>query len=427
MDMQSGRGLPKNFRQIGSAEKSTKVYIEDYVYTFMRKLSREGEVSVGALIGNNVIREGVECVFISGMVRASEYVAGNGRITITDNTWATVFENVKKYFDGMTVCGWFISSQDREFLRLPMLSGINNCGNHETTLVYIRDKESDEDCVYRVTAQEKDRLSGYYIYYERNEQMQEYMIDTTGTKSVDPPPVNIMNRLKGDEPQKADEKTAAAVPEKLPDKNTEGRKRSSRAMYIAASLLILSFVAVGVSVYQNGTDGMFGKIKEVVASVPINGSEKESRSESEPESASGIIIENAPGIVESTQAPGESLYGQPAEGILVENTGAAAETLAAEASTDNEAEGQTEPAAVPESIAEGTVQPESEDPPEESQGAEPAAVSGSTYVVQAGDTLTSICVKMYGKEDMAKIEEIRNVNNLENADYIFVGQVISIP
>lgn len=234
MDMQSGRSLPKNFRQIGSAEKSTKVYIEDYVYTFMRKLSAEGEISVGALIGNNVMREGVECVFISGMVKAAGYTAGNGRISITDDTWAAVFENVKSYFEGMTVCGWFISGQDAAFLRQPVISGINNSGNYDAALVYIRDKENDEDCVYKVTSQGKDRLSGYYIYYERNEQMQDYMIDTSGTSSVDPPPVNIMNRLKSNDSNAEEGQTTpivTVVPDKPPVKS-EGNSKKAAGRYM---------------------------------------------------------------------------------------------------------------------------------------------------------------------------------------------------
>ena len=429
MDMQSGKGLPKNFRQIGSAEKSTKVYIEDYVYTFMRKLGREGEISVGALIGNNVIREGIECVFISGMVKAAGYTVSDGRITITDNTWAAVFENVKKYFDGMTVCGWFISSQDSVFLRQPMLSGINNCGNYDNTLIYIRDKESDEDYVYKVTPQGKDRLSGYYIYYERNEQMQEYMIDTTGTKSVDPPPVNIMNRLKNDEQKPADEKAGAVVmsaPEKSAEKSEEDKKKGGAAMYFAASLLILSFIAVGVSVYRNGADGMFGKLKAVVASVPINASDKESQSESEAGSVSGIIIENAPGIVQSTQAPGENPSEQQTKEAQ-QGTSAASET---ESGADNEAGAPVGTQGAAGNNTDETQAPETEAMTEAVQSTAPAeasAVPGSSYVVQDGDTLTSICVKVYGKEDMSKIEEIRKVNNLENADYIFVGQVIAIP
>lgn len=189
----------------------------------------------------------------------------------------------------------------------------------------------------------------------------------------------------------------------------------------------MSFVVLGASVYQNGAEGMFGKIKAAVASVPINASENESQPESETAIPSGIVIENAPGIVENTSA----------ESFAENETGVQAETV-------NAVENTTEPSDLQESAAESSVQtsdvPESglaegaasvtespADGPQSTQAAEISATPGSSYVVQAGDTLTSICIKVYGKEDVKKIEEIKDVNNLENADYIFVGQVISIP
>ncbi len=429
MDVQSGRSLPKNFRQIGSAEKSTKVYIEDYVYTFMRKLSEEDDISVGALIGNIVVRDGVECVFISGLIKAAGCVFSDDRVVITDNTWAAVFENVKKYFDGMTVCGWFVSSRGSKVCRQAAVSGIYSCGNNDATLLYIRDKDADEDFVYRVSAQGKTQLSGYYIYYERNEQMQEYMVDTNGAKSVDPPPVNIMKRLENSERKKAEgvigksagDVTAASD---LPAES----KKDNKAMYFAASLLIVSILALCYSVYQRGDrelinipvfsdiTNMFMGSKETV----------ENESESQPD----IIIETAEGIISESASVTEGQSEASGEAGEVEGESAEENTVSA---TIENSEGNItvseQAAEVTEApVTEVTVaSPQTEAPPETEATVAVNAPAGTSYTVQAGDTLTSICIKAYGKEDPIKIEEIRNLNGLESADYIFVGQVLAMP
>lgn len=428
MDVQSGRSLPKNFRQIGSAEKSTKIYIEDYVYTFMRKLSGEEDISVGALIGNNVTREGAECVFVSGMIKASGCVFSDDRVVITDNTWAAVFENVKKYFDGMTVCGWFVSSKNSQICKQAAVSGIYSCGNHEAALIYMRDRENDEDFVYKVTAQGKSLLSGYYIYYERNEQMQEYMVDTTGAKSVDPPPVNIMNRLENSERKKAEE--AAKRAEKSVEAETVSgeKKNSSRTIYFAASLLLISFLALGYSVYRRG--GAPTDIS-VISNITDMLKGREETTGAAGSMPSGIIIENAEGIVKEEAADGQTESSGEA-GVLPSDSegdrsnaaeGDGGQTAAVNQPVLDESEAVSELQTSP--ATEAASEPQT--PPVTEAANAVNIAPGSAYTVQAGDTLTSICIKAYGKEDPVKIEEIRNLNGLESADYIFVGQVLTMP
>ncbi len=425
MDIQSGRSLPKNFRQIGSAEKSTKVYIEDYVYTFMRKMSGEEDISVGALIGNNVVREGTECVFISGMVKATGCVFSDDRVVITDNTWAAVFENVKKYFDGMTVCGWFVSSKNPQICKQAAVSGIYSCGNHEATLIYMRDRDCDEDFVYRVTSQGKSLLSGYYIYYERNEQMQEYMVDTTGAKSVDPPPVNIMQRLENSERKKAEEAKIKNEKTEAESAAPEGEaKKGNKTMYFAASFLLLSILALGYSVYQKGNAGSVDipVVSNIVGM--LKGDEK--TTEALKDVSSGIIIENAEGIVGEGNTESIGSTEESGEAAVIPQESGEAGTVAATAESS-----EAETVAATEAATEAPTEASIETVAATEAPTEAAPVvnitTGSAYTVQAGDTLTSICIKAYGKEDPVKIEEIRNLNGLESADYIFVGQVLTMP
>ena len=49
----------------------------------------------------------------------------------------------------------------------------------------------------------------------------------------------------------------------------------------------------------------------------------------------------------------------------------------------------------------------------------------TTYIVKKGDTIMSICKKYYGNTE--KLNEIIAVNNIEDADKLYIGQEIKLP
>ena len=50
-----------------------------------------------------------------------------------------------------------------------------------------------------------------------------------------------------------------------------------------------------------------------------------------------------------------------------------------------------------------------------------------TYTVKSGDSMSSIVYRFYGKYDVAKVEKIKQVNNLTNAHKLSIGQKLVIP
>jgi nucleoid-associated protein YgaU len=54
-----------------------------------------------------------------------------------------------------------------------------------------------------------------------------------------------------------------------------------------------------------------------------------------------------------------------------------------------------------------------------------AVAPGQTYTVQAKDTLSSICRKLYG--DTKKVHELAKLNNLTDPNKLKVGQVLKLP
>lgn len=52
-------------------------------------------------------------------------------------------------------------------------------------------------------------------------------------------------------------------------------------------------------------------------------------------------------------------------------------------------------------------------------------IDGTSYTVQEGDWLSTIAARAYG--DINSYEKLAKANNLQNADYIYPGQVLTIP
>ena len=58
---------------------------------------------------------------------------------------------------------------------------------------------------------------------------------------------------------------------------------------------------------------------------------------------------------------------------------------------------------------------------------EPVLPKVENYVVKEGDSMSSIVFRFYGKYDPAKVEKIRQVNNLTNAHKLSIDQKLIIP
>ena len=58
--------LPKNIRQIGERDQVLKLYVEDYVNTYLKQLrpAKGADLRVGLLLGNREIHEDVPYVFV---------------------------------------------------------------------------------------------------------------------------------------------------------------------------------------------------------------------------------------------------------------------------------------------------------------------------------------------------------------------------
>ena len=66
--------LPKNIRQIGERDQIVKLYVEDYVNTYLKRLYPAGgqELRVGLLLGGMEFNDGTPYIFIDGALEMED-------------------------------------------------------------------------------------------------------------------------------------------------------------------------------------------------------------------------------------------------------------------------------------------------------------------------------------------------------------------
>ena len=80
---------PARVKQMGSIEGSVKIFVEDYVYTYLYQYGRSGggREKLAALIGRHYVVNGQETVVISGAIQGKGTIQENGMERFSEETW----------------------------------------------------------------------------------------------------------------------------------------------------------------------------------------------------------------------------------------------------------------------------------------------------------------------------------------------------
>ena len=170
--------MPRNVRQIGLANGNYRIYVEDYVYTFLKRLSEEEKEQGKAAVLTGEIKwtEDMICVFVKGALAADEMEATVEHIDFSEEIWQRLQENKEKYFPDQEIVGWFFAQYQSavEITDLLVKTHLRYFGG-EKILILMEPVERDE-AFFRYDGGTMVKVEGYYIYYEKNSQMQTYMI-----------------------------------------------------------------------------------------------------------------------------------------------------------------------------------------------------------------------------------------------------------
>ena len=170
--------LPRSVRQIGKESDSRKIYIEDYVMSYINSLAKKksDKLTVGVLLGNSMCDK-EQYLFIKGAIKVKDFNYNEGKIIFNERSWSGIYADIKKYFNALNIMGWFVIIEDVNdfhFVNMRKTNIDNFAGNDKTFFVF--ETENNEGSFYFYENGDMVKENGYYVYYERNENMQEYML-----------------------------------------------------------------------------------------------------------------------------------------------------------------------------------------------------------------------------------------------------------
>lgn len=363
------RDLPRNYRQIGEPG-AKKIYMEDYVYTYLNKLAQpENLYARGAILFGKIYKTSIgKCMFISGAAACQNFELDLDETIFSEESWAEIYRVRERFFPDLEICGWFLSRMgfsvdlNDKIIRIHMdnFSG-------ENKILYMIDSLENEDAFYQFENYSLRKQRGYYIYYETNQEMKNYMLSEGEMRRM-PEAVRSSNTIKRDNAVVKNYKKVLKQKRKPYKKNI-----FQNPVYITGCLLMVMIIMYGVRTAVKSQDSQ--KTQSVFQQQEI----KDASSEVDTEKRNY-----------DTQA----------------STTSTEDNIDIQERIEEEVQNETESS--------------SQDKSQETWN----SISGY-YTVKRGDTLAAISKKMY--QSYNYIEIIAKANGIENVDEIYPGQVLEIP
>lgn len=375
------RQLPKNVRQIGNVSDEPKIYVEDYVDTYLNQLKDKAkEEPVGiALAGEILVLEGQPVVYISGAFRLAEVEIRGREISLKEETVKQMETDRKKYFPETEIVGWGLIEDGKPMGRSREVGRIHSKYFSKDQSVFIwKDSLDGEEVFYAFKYGELMQMGGHYVFYEKNPAMQNYMISTRKKIGVTPSEV-VEDRAAKD--------FRSVVRERMDAKSD---RQNSRLIYITSALLVVVVLVIGVSTMNN-----YDKMEAVQSSL-----ESLSQSVNSPESQTETVTEDEGDDEEEGAATKAQVETGETESV---------QEASGDTASDSSGEGDTD-----DTGAVMTADPSEIDLDEDDY-----------YVVQKGDTLDTISMKVYG--DAAHVDAICRMNGLSDGNLIYIGQKLLLP
>ena len=393
---QESFSMPRNVRQIGLANGDYRIYIEDYVYTFLCSLAEdekpEGQGSVAVLTGEIQWTADMTCIFIKGAIAADGMEAAAEHIDFSEKLWQKLQEDKDQYFPEQEIVGWFFAQPQiaMEITELFVKVHLRHFGGEK--ILMLMDPGEREDAFFRYDGGMMAKLSGYYIYYEKNSQMQTYMIERSQKEG-------------GEASEKVEDRAVRNFRKIIDSKNPEerGEEKTSAFSYAATVCLALAVLVAGVGFYRN---------QQEKTEVP-----------EDYRAASASVVQITPAVTEPVQSVSISPKAVQTQKPVqtqeaVRGTPAPTETTQKKEKISITPEPRR---SKKQSVSEATQKKDNKT--EETSVA--AENPRETYVIRPGDTLYQISLNRYGTVEA--MEQICALNGISANEIIYPGQVIVLP
>ncbi|MCL2703569.1 MAG: LysM peptidoglycan-binding domain-containing protein [Defluviitaleaceae bacterium] len=452
--------LPTNIRQIGGVDDRLRIYVEDYAISYLKRFAESGgdNERLAFLIGKYMVIDSQGYLFVCGAVQGKYTARDDGAETFTDESFEYAQSCLDKYFEGYEIVGWMQSQPGYGTGLNPVCADyhMNNFIKPYHSLLVIDPVEKLESFyLWEKNMSEMVEAKGYFIFYDRNRGMQEYILD------------HRLSSVRGFSRGKAGEKAGKTVDfrtrsdsyrtrdssrgtEKRVMGSPEYKKVVNMLVSLSAVLFVICFI-MGAGLIQG--DGKITQLEKDMSAL---------------NSAFGYVLNQVNQMVaqasepvfapaDQNRAPSNFDENRGVVNILPETqdvTIIPRDYTAISTTPEPETVPTTSPlniSATPQPVTEpGVHQPQTTPSPNQIPVnlSEPPAVNPTatpnvglthqdamaalmengefdTYTVQRGDTLSGICFRYYGTTDM--IEKVMEVNGITHPDMIFFGRVLLMP
>ena len=414
-DGETGWNLPKNIRQIGLAGENYRIYIEDYVYTFLHRAAQakcqqeEDSGILAVFLGENRWQSGTGYTFIRGALLADAGEITEEHIEITQNMWQKIHEEQEKYFEGQEIVGWFLARQSLPMVVSELIGKVHRNQFGGEKILMLMDTAEQEEAFFRYENNFLVRQSGYYIYYEKNTQMQNYMLEKNpeiqeeSQETVQDDAVRafrlLIQKKEKEEPEETEEKTSVFS-------------------YAATACIVLALAVVGVRFYRNYQVGQNIEGETRTASADIM---QETEITQIP--AASVQQVTPTSWAELTESPKIT---QTAEPTLIPTVTISAEEaqIYKEESDTRKAQRRIQQKKQNEEESTGQDNSGQASSDQDSETTSAMQTRGS-YTIRPGDTLYQISIENYGTMD--KVTDICRANGISENEIIYPGQIIVLP
>lgn len=423
--------LPTNIKQIGSISDGLKIYVEDYVYTYIQQygIFAENSEKIGLLVGRREIIDKSEVLFLSGAIQGKFSKNENGMETLTDRSWEYINRQLEIYFDNLEILGWiYIQPGYGDYLNDNLIAFHNDNFRFHYNVLYICDPmEKINGFFARNEATGNiEPLRGYFIYYDRNDGMHEYMLQNRLVKAKEEETdengiyIDINNPTRRADEEISEFRRKSRASRKRGRIIIEQKKMVNILGSLSAVLFVVCFI-MGAGLVRN--DDRLNNLESELAE--INKSYTYLTSIINDGNVQNVFA--AQNVQKADNEKKQNFNGELQKKAVIDVNDSKNENIV---KTEPQSEKITEQNLTQEQTqtdaTEKTTNIESSvvDKSEESSKSK-SVDNRKTYVVQKGDSLSAISEKFYGHKNMT--EEIMRENNLDNPDMIYFGKVLYLP
>lgn len=422
--MERSRGkmlkIPKNVMQIGTGSPNVKLYMEDYVHTFLERC--QGKETCLAF-GQQEEKDGIRYYLIYGVEKETDFRRGN----------------------------------------FPYFQKLERIGKIEKKEAAVR---------FWTVRGEEIQIGGYFIFYEQNEEMQAYMIaEREQSRPADVEEERVMEAISARREKRKAEAAADAArgitASRASAPNTaSGRKtvlsRLGALKAAAPTLNAASRKTAFGTAYQDrlgSTGALFPKLCRIgclvlllvlvgtaltsvnqypdmkAVSALLAGAVRNTKNETE-NTSPGLIVEETVGwnssdemaqsaaLDEATQADDATGAANTAmDGEVTDNR--TADNVMTDNVTADSATADSQNAVATDADAESSTARQSASTSDSFPQVQEALAHPESYQVQKGDSLIAISRRFYGTDE--KVIEICRLNNIKDPNQIQPGQNILLP